>query len=177
FLLTGLLLDTMLKTPNSRIVTLSSLIHRNGKIKFADMHFDKGYDPMEAYAQSKLACLMFTFELQRRLEQAGHQQTISVASHPGVAMTELARNMPKFQFYLLKYTVAPFITHSANAGAQPTVLAATGTAEGGDYFGPTGFREMKGKAGKATYASRAKDKQIGKKLWEVSEELVGHQYL
>lgn len=177
FLLTGLLLDIILKTPDSRIVTLSSLIHRNGTINFDDLHFELSYDRMEAYAQSKLACLMFTFELQRRLERSGHHKTISVASHPGIAMTELARNMPKFQFYLLKYTVAPFITHSANAGAQPTVLAATGDAAGGDYFGPTGFQEMKGKAGKASYSELSTDEQIAQQLWEVSEKLVGYEYL
>jgi NAD(P)-dependent dehydrogenase (short-subunit alcohol dehydrogenase family) len=177
FLLTGLLLPTLLNTPNSRIVTLSSAVHKSGVINFNDLQSEKGYDKMKAYAQSKLACLMFTFELQRRLEKAGHDQTISVGAHPGIAMTDLSRNMSKFQYYLLKYTLAPFMAQSPNAGAQPTLLAALGNVNGGEYFGPTGFNEIKGKPGKATSTDLANDKEIAKQLWEVSEKLVGFEYL
>jgi NAD(P)-dependent dehydrogenase (short-subunit alcohol dehydrogenase family) len=177
FLLTGLLLDTILKTPQSHIVTLSSVVHKQGKINFDDLQSEHGYDAMEAYAQSKLACLMFSLELQRRLERAGHQDTISVASHPGVAMTSLSRHMPKWQFILLKYTLAPFLSQSASAGAEPTMMAAIGNASGGDYFGPTGFQEMKGKPGHAKMTDLAKDKEIARKLWEVSEQLVDLKYL
>ncbi|MEK6478448.1 oxidoreductase [Catalinimonas sp. 4WD22] len=177
FLLTGLLLDTILKTPNSRVVTLSSIAHKNGKINFDDLQSEKKYSASDAYGQSKLACLMFTFELQRRLEKEGHHQTISTAAHPGVAMTELSRHMPKVVYTLLKYTVAPFLTHAPSEGAKPTLLAAIGDAKGGDYFGPTGFNEMKGKAGKATCTDLSKDEAIAKRLWEVSEKLVGLKYL
>lgn len=177
FLLTGLLLDTILKTPNSRVVTLSSLVHKNGTINFDDLQSEQKYSASGAYAQSKLACLMFTFELQRRLEKAGHQGTIATASHPGVAPTELSRHMPKLLFTVLKYTVAPFVTHAPSKGAQPTLLAALGAAQGGDYFGPIGFNEMKGPAGKAKYTDLSKDEKIAKRLWEVSEKLVGHSYL
>ncbi len=177
FLLTGLLLDIMLKTLDSRIVTLSSIAHKNGKINFDDLQSDKAYSASEAYAQSKLACLMFTYELQRRLEKAGHHQTISTASHPGIATTELARHMPKLLFTVLSYTVAPFLTHAPDEGAKPTILAAIGDAEGGDYFGPTGFREMKGKAGKASSTDLSKDEAIAQRLWKASEKLVGYQYL
>lgn len=177
FLLTGLLLETLLQTHNSRIVTLSSLVHKNGTINFDDLQSEKGYDRVKAYAQSKLACLMFSFELQRRLEAAGHQHTISVAAHPGIALTDLSRNMSKFQYYLMKYTLAPFMAQSAEKGAEPTLLAATGPARGGEYFGPTGFREFKGKAGKAKATKLSRDKQIAHKLWEVSEKLVGYEYL
>ncbi|GAB5539249.1 MAG: SDR family NAD(P)-dependent oxidoreductase [Salibacteraceae bacterium] len=177
FLLTGLLLDLMIKTPASRIVSLSSLAHRNGSINFEDLQSENGYSASEAYGQSKLACLMFAFELQRRLELAGHTQTISTAAHPGIANTELVRHMPKVIYTLLKYTVAPFITHEANEGAKPTILAAIGNAKGGDYFGPTGFREMKGSPGKAEATILSKDKEIAKRLWEESEKLVDYKYL
>lgn len=177
FLLTGLLLDTIVKTPQSRIVTLSSLVHKDGKINFDDLQSENKYDAMKAYAQSKLACLLFAFELQRRLEKAGNHQTISTASHPGIADTELSRNMPKVIYYLAKYTIAPFFTHAPSEGAKPTLLAAIGEAKGGEYFGPTGFKEMKGKAGKATATDVSKDENLAKKLWEVSEKLVGFSYL
>jgi len=177
FLLTGLLLETILKTENSRIVTLSSAVHKNGIINFDDLQSEKEYDRMKAYAQSKLACLMFTFELQRRLDMAGYKQTISVASHPGIAMTDLSRNMSKFQYYLLKYTLAPFLAQSPKQGARPTILAAIGDVNGGEYFGPTGFNELKGKAGKASYSELSQNEKIANELWEVSEKLVGHKYL
>ncbi len=177
FLLTGLLLDTIVKTPQSRVVTLSSLVHKDGIINFDDLQSEKKYDAMKAYSQSKLACLIFSFELQRRLEKAGNHQTISTASHPGIADTELSRNMPKIIYYFAKYTLAPFFTHAPSEGAKPTILAAIGEAKGGEYFGPTGFREMKGKAGKATSTDLSKDENLAKKLWEVSEKLVGFKYL
>lgn len=177
FLLTGLLLDTILKTPKSRIVSLSSIAHRNAKINFDDLQSEKKYSASDAYGQSKLACLMFSFELQRRFEKAGHDKTISTAAHPGVAMTELSRHMPKLIYTILKYTVAPFLTHEPSEGAKPTLLAAIGEAKGGDYFGPTGFKEMKGDPGKATSTDLAKDEALAKRLWEVSEELVDLKYL
>jgi NAD(P)-dependent dehydrogenase (short-subunit alcohol dehydrogenase family) len=177
FLLTGLLLDTLLKTPNSRVVTLSSLVHKNGQINFDDLQSEQDYSASGAYAQSKLACLMFTYELQRRLEKAGHHDTLSVGSHPGIATTELSRHMPKLIYTVLKYTLAPFMTHSPKEGAKPTLMAAIGEAQGGDYFGPTGFKEYKGPPGKASATELAKDEDIARRLWEVSEKLVGFQYL
>lgn len=176
FLLTGLLLDLIVKTPNSRIVTLSSLVHKNGKINFDDLQSEKKYSASEAYARSKLACLMFTNELQRRLEKAGHK-TISVASHPGVATTELSRHMPKLLDKFLRLTIAPFLTHVTREGAKPTIMAAIGNAKGADYFGPTGFNEFKGKPGLATFTPLSKDEAISKKLWATSEKLVGFSYL
>ncbi|WKK74214.1 oxidoreductase [Marivirga salinae] len=177
FLLTGLLLDVLLKTPDSRVVSLSSIAHKNGKINFDDLQSEKKYSASEAYGQSKLACLMFAYELQRRLEKAGHKQTISTAAHPGIATTELARHMPKLVYSILKYTVAPFLTHAPKEGAKPTLLAAIGDAEGGDYFGPTGFNQFKGKPGKVSSNALSKDEDIAKRLWEKSEELVGLNYL
>jgi len=177
FLLTGLLMDTILKTPNSRVVNLSSIAHKSGKINFDDLQSEKKYSASEAYGQSKLACLLFAFELQRRLEKAGHDQTISTAAHPGIATTELARHMPKIVYTIIRYTIAPFITHAPKEGAKPTLVAAIGNAEGGDYFGPTGFQEFKGKPGKVSGTAMATDEDLAKRLWEKSEELVGLKYL
>ena len=177
FLLTGLLLPNLLKTPQSRIVSLSSLIHKNGKIKFDDLQSKKKYSPQVAYGQSKLACLLFAFELQRRLDKAGKSDTISTAAHPGVADTELSRHLPKLLNSALKYTIGPLISHNATEGANPTILASISEAEGGEYFGPTGFMEMKGKAGKATSSNSAHNETLAKRLWEVSEELVQFKYL
>jgi NAD(P)-dependent dehydrogenase (short-subunit alcohol dehydrogenase family) len=177
FLLTGLLLEIILKTPNSRIVSLSSIAHKSGKINFDDLQSEEKYSASVAYSQSKLACLMFAFELQRRLDKTGHNQTISTAAHPGIATTELSRHMPKLVYIVLKYTLAPFITHKPKEGAKPTVLAAIGEAKGGDYFGPTGFKEFKGDPGKAKSTELSNDEAIAKQLWEKSEELVGFQYL
>lgn len=177
FLLTGLLLDHLTKTPNSRIVNLSSIAHKSGKINFDDLQSENNYSASGAYSQSKLACLMFTFELERRLKNSEHNNTIATASHPGVAITSLMRHMPKWVYYLLRYTIAPFITQSASRGAEPTLMAAIGKAENGDYFGPTGFKEMKGDPGKAEYTDLSKDEDIAKRLWEKSEELVDFKYL
>lgn len=176
FLLTGLLMETLQKTPNSRVVTLSSLVHKNGEINFDDLHFDGGYSASKAYSQSKLACLMFSFELQRRLDQAGQNTPLSLASHPGIATTELSRHMPKALYILLRYTLAPFITHSPKGGAAPSLMAALDEVKGGEYFGPTGFNEFKGKPGRASYTDLAANEEIAKRLWEVSEELTGYKF-
>jgi NAD(P)-dependent dehydrogenase (short-subunit alcohol dehydrogenase family) len=175
FLLTGLLLETILATPHSRVVSLSSIAHRNGKINFDDLQSQQKYSAMQAYCQSKLACLMYGYELQRRLDSAGHQSTISTIAHPGVSDTNLGQHLPKWAMTMFGF-IAPLFSHSAIAGTQPSLLAAVGAAAGGDYFGPTGFREMKGKAGKVGSTFLSKDKEIAKKLWEISEKLTGITY-
>jgi len=176
FLLTGLLLDTIIATPKSRIVSLSSLAHKNGNINFNDLQSEQHYVPMKAYSQSKLACLMYAYELQRHLNTM-NTNTISVAAHPGVAYTNLMQHFPS---WLLKYLVSwalPLITHSPKSGAEPTLYAALGTdVQGGDYFGPNGFREMAGRAAKTTSTKLSHNKEIAKRLWEVSETLTGYKY-
>ncbi len=177
FLLTGLLLEVLTGTPDSRVVSLSSLAHQNGKIDFDNLNWEKDYSRSAAYGQSKLANLMFGFELQRRLEAAG-SNTISVIAHPGVSLTELVRHMPKWLFTILRYTIAPFMTHSPDKGALPTLMGALDkNSKGGEYYGPTGFREMKGAPGLASATELSKDTEIAKKLWEVSEDLTGITYL
>lgn len=175
FLLTGLLIDTLKQTENSRIVTLSSLAHLQGSINFEDLHWEKSYSKLKAYQQSKLACLIFTLELQRRLE-AAKASTISVAAHPGVSPTELVRYVPNLMVYLLT-PMFLLISHKPAKGALPTLLAAVQDGvRGGDYYGPTGYNEMKGKPGTAKIASHAKDEEIAERLWAISEELTRFSY-
>ncbi len=173
FLLTALLLEMLMKTPHSRIVTLSSIAHKTGKINFDDLQSQKKYSPMVAYSQSKLACLMFSYELQRRLTQMG-SQTISLAAHPGISDTNLLKNtpIPNWLFDLFKPIMNLTFLQSAKAGAEPTLYAALGEdVKGGDYFGPDGFNEMRGRAKKVESTPLSKDETLAKKLWEVSERL------
>lgn len=176
FLLTGLLIDVITKTPGSRIVTLSSIAHKNGQINFEDLHWEKKYSAINAYRQSKLACLMFACELKRRLEKAG-SKTLSLAAHPGVSNTELARHIPKLVLYPLM-PVFLLLSHTPDKGALPTLMAALSeNAQSGDYYGPQGFREMKGKPGKAFSSDASRDQDVARRLWDISEELTGIKYL
>ena len=175
FLLTGLLLNTIIKTPNSRIVPVASIAHKKGKINFENLNFEKKYSPTAAYRQSKLACLMFSYELQRRLEKAG-LKTLSVAAHPGVSITDIGRNVPKWM-YNIALPFMPLVTHTPDKGALPIVYAALGAdVNGGDYFGPKGFLEMFGKTGKADSTPLSLNEEIAKRLWDISEELTGIKY-
>lgn len=173
FLLTSLLLDLMPDVPESRVVTLSSLAHGQGlkRIRFEDINWEQGYDKNDAYAQSKLACLLFTKELQRRLERSG-KKILSVGAHPGMSQTELQRSMKPWQLNLLRYTIGPFVTHPPREAALPTIMVAldAGVA-GGEYFGPQGFREMSGKPGRARPAECALDEHAARRLWDVSVDL------
>lgn len=178
FLLTGLLLDVLKSTKNSRVVALSSLVHKIGKINFDDLQSKQKYSASEAYGQSKLACLMFGYEMQRRLEKAGLENPIAVAAHPGLSLTDLGRHFPKFIYKLLEITLGKIFAQPASQGAKPTLMAALDSnVMGGEFYGPQGFNEMKGKPGKAFSTELANDRAIAAKLWEVSEELVGFSYL
>jgi len=171
FLLTALLIDSLLKTPNSRIVSLSSIAHKSAEINFDDLQSENSYSKSKAYGQSKLACLIFAYELQRRLKKR-NSGTISVAAHPGVSNTELARHLPKFFTYILGPILLPLFTHEPPNAAKPQINAAINKGvKGGDYFGPTGFYEMKGGVGKVGSTTISKDEEIAKKLWKVSEKL------
>lgn len=173
FLLTALLLDLMPNTPDSRVVSLSSNAHRlgSGEINFGDLQSEQNYSKTGAYSQSKLACLMFGNELQRLLEQAG-KKILSVTAHPGVSNTDLARHMPQYQIALVQYTIGPLLCHAPDKAAMPTVMAALAPdAQGGEYFGPQGFLEMKGKPGRATQSDYAQNQAAAEKLWQVSEQL------
>ena len=175
FLLTNLLFPTLKNTKDARIVTLSSNAHKTGKIDFENLNAEKNDSKMGAYSQSKLACLMFAYELQRRIEAAGLNM-IAVSAHPGVSMTNLGQFIPKVALFLLK-PLEPIFTHSAANASLPTLYAALGEdVEGGDYFGPTGYKEMKGKPGKVTSMPQSHDKEVAKKLWDESEKLTGKEF-
>lgn len=172
FALTGLLLPLLSKTPGSRVVSLSSMAHTWGEIRFDDLNFKNGYNKRAAYGQSKLACLMFAYELDRRLRKAGFK-TLSVAAHPGVAATNLAQHFPRFLSVLF-----PLVGQSAARGALPTLYAALGAdINGGDYVGPRSMRQMRGEPVKVGSNRASKDQAAAKRLWKLSEELSGVSFL
>ena len=172
FALTGLLLDRMLPVPGSRVVTISSAGHRiRAAIHFDDLQWENSYTRAGAYGQAKLANLMFTYELQRRL--AVHGTTIAVAAHPGVSNTELARNTPA----LIRVPVtwlAPLISQKPEMGALPTLRAATDLAVvGGQYYGPGNRGEVRGYPKLVESSDDSHDIAVQQRLWTVSEELTG----
>jgi NAD(P)-dependent dehydrogenase (short-subunit alcohol dehydrogenase family) len=171
FALTGLLLLLLRATPNARIVTVSSMAHRSGKMVFDDLHFaTRGYSAMGAYTQSKLANLLFTFELQRRLEAAG-ADTIAVAAHPGWTSTDLQRHSWWVR------ALNPLFAMGPERGALPTLRAATAAdVKGGEYYGPDGWREMKGDPTRVGTTESAKSLEDASRLWAVSEELTGVRF-
>lgn len=178
FALTGLLLDLLLKTPGSRVVTVSSMGHHLGSIDLDNLMYEqgRGFSPAGAYGRSKLANLLFTYELQRRYEAIG-ADAIAVAAHPGSANTNLSRYLYE-RWYLKHFRFAErLIAQSAAMGALPTLRAATDPGvEGGQYFGPSGFLEQKGHPVVVPSNSASHDQAVAKQLWEVSEELAGVRF-
>ncbi len=175
FALTGLLLEAMLPVPGSRVVTVSSTGHRAGRIDFADLQSERRYGRMSAYAQSKLANLMFTYELQRRLAAAG-APTAALAAHPGVAFTELTRHLPAV-IQSAYPAVGGLFTQSAAMGALPTLRAATDpAAAGGEYYGPAGLAQAKGYPVRVSSTARSRDQAAQGRLWAESERLTGVTY-
>ena len=177
FLLTGLLIPLLDKTEGARIISLSSNAHKKGHIDFEDLNFKKrSYSRWEAYRQSKLACLMFAYELDRRLKQKG-SKAISVVAHPGVSNTNLGQFIP-FLLKPLTPLVGTFIGHPPENGAKPTLMAALyPDLKGGDYFGPGGKGEWKGPPVKVDGIPLSKNKSVAQRLWSVSEALTGINYL
>lgn len=171
FALTGLLLDKIRATPNSRIVSTSSIAHKRGRIMFEDINAEHGYSAIPRYAMSKIANLYFAYELQRRLD-AANATTISVAAHPGIADTELSRYLPK-ALMMLAPLFSPLF-NSAAAGAWPTLCAATmAGVRGGEYYGPAKRRETAGPAVQVKSNRRSQDREVAAKLWDLSVELTG----
>jgi len=175
FALTGLLLVGMLPVPGSRVVTVSSNGHRTGRINFADLQSERHYGQVAAYAQSKLANLMFTYELQRRLTAAG-APTAALAAHPGVAFTELTRHLPA-ALRSAYPAVGGLFTQSAAMGALPILRAATDpAAAGGEYYGPAGLAQLKGYPVRVSSTARSRDQAAQRRLWAESERLTGVTY-
>jgi NAD(P)-dependent dehydrogenase (short-subunit alcohol dehydrogenase family) len=179
FALTGLLLGRLLDTQGSRVVTVSSNGHRPGIMDFDNLQLASRYKPWRAYYRSKLANLLFTYELQRRLAAAG-AGTSALAAHPGNARTDLWRHSSRFDqaLYRDRFRVLTFwFAQSAQAGALPTLRAATDpAARGGEYYGPGGPLQFTGHPVRVESSARSRDEAAAARLWEVSEELTGVSY-
>lgn len=176
FALTGLLLPILLKTPDSRIVNVSSSAYALGRMDFDNLQAEKGYRPPAAYSQSKLANVLFTLELQRKLEAAG-AATISVVSQPGYARTNLQNNPHPFS--LMDYTVYPllrrFMSQPAELGAESQLYAATAPdVRGGDFYEPRLL--LTGRVVKRDIMAHGKNEADAARLWQVSEQLTGVRY-
>jgi NAD(P)-dependent dehydrogenase (short-subunit alcohol dehydrogenase family) len=173
FAFTGLLLDRVVAVPGSRVVTVSSTTHRmGGPFDFDDWQWERRYRPFAAYGQSKLANLLFTYELQRRLTG---KPTIAVAAHPGGSSTEITRNLP-WALRAANTVMSPLYQDPA-MGALPTLRAATDPgALGGQYFGPGGFAEIRGYPRVVRSSDQSYDVELQRRLWALSEELTGVVY-
>jgi NAD(P)-dependent dehydrogenase (short-subunit alcohol dehydrogenase family) len=171
FALTGLLFDLIKATSGSRIVNVSSTGHAYGNLDFDDLNWEKRqYKKMQAYADSKIANLYFTYELQKRLDQDGGKPVVT-AAHPGWTATELQRHAGFIRF------LNNFFSQDITMGALPTLYAAVGAdVKGSDYYGPSGWREMKGYPTKVNSNELSHNEEIARKLWEFSEELTGVKF-
>jgi NAD(P)-dependent dehydrogenase (short-subunit alcohol dehydrogenase family) len=174
FALTGLLLDRLLPVPGSRVVTVSSIGHRlRAAIHFDDLQWERSYNRVSAYGQSKLANLLFTYELQRRLAPRG--TTAALAAHPGGSRTELTRNVPRL-VAAVNAVLEP-LYQGADRGALPTLRAATDpVVHGGQYYGPGGIGELRGYPKVVPSSDQSHDVKLQRRLWEVSEDLTGVVY-
>ncbi len=167
FVLTGQLFDLISKADNARIVTVSSIAHRQGKLDFENLNAEKGYSKSAAYGLSKIANLMFTYELQRKIDAAGLNM-IAIAAHPGWTATNLQKYSALFR------AMNPLFAQKPEIGALPSLYAATAPGvKGGCYYGPGGFYETRGYPKQVSSAKRSHDVEMAGKLWEVSEEMTG----
>ncbi len=177
FALTGLLLGRLLSAPAPRVVTVSSTLHRRGTMNFDDLQGERKYSPWGAYGQSKLANVMFCFELQRRATEAG-TALLSMAAHPGYAATNLQfAATDRFYEKVIGWIGNRVFAQSADMGALPTLYAATvPDLPGGTFVGPGGRSEQRGYPKVVTAAGKAYDEQAWRRLWDISEELTGVRY-
>jgi NAD(P)-dependent dehydrogenase (short-subunit alcohol dehydrogenase family) len=179
FALTSFLLDHIIRTPQARVVTVSSAGHRFGEIDFDNLNAEKGYDGERAYGQSKLANILFTYELQRRFEGAG-VDAIAAAAHPGATATNLPTSWtavnPRAHWRMIRI-LNSFIGQKPEMGALPTLYAATAPdVQGGGYYGPGSWGGLRGYPTKVQSSDRSCDTVVAAKLWTVSEELTGVRY-
>jgi NAD(P)-dependent dehydrogenase (short-subunit alcohol dehydrogenase family) len=179
FALTGLLIDLLSKTPGARVVNVSSVGHRSGVMDFTNLMFENGedYSRHGAYGRSKLANLLFTYELQRRFE-ANNIDAIATAAHPGTANTNLTRHVEGQLWFRLFRPLATVMVQSAAMGALPTLRAAVDpNTRGGEYYGPGGFMEQRGYPVLVQSSEASHNRADAERLWRVSEELTGVYYL
>ncbi|MXV61761.1 SDR family NAD(P)-dependent oxidoreductase [Natronorubrum sp. JWXQ-INN-674] len=183
FALTGQLLDNLrtdAEAEPARVVTVSSGLHERGEIDFDDLEGEQSYDKWAAYAQSKLANVLFAYELERRLLTAG-MNAKSVAVHPGYADTQLQFRGIEGRGSRLRlagrWLMNAMLAQSAESGALPTLYAATAPdVEGGGYYGPGGLMNMRGSPSRQASSDRSYDRETARRLWEVSSELTGVTY-
>jgi NAD(P)-dependent dehydrogenase (short-subunit alcohol dehydrogenase family) len=178
FALTGLLIDDLIKTPKARVVNISSNAHHAGEMDFSDLLYQtNGYTPMGAYSRSKLANLLFTYELKRRLEDQGFD-TLALAAHPGISATGLADHfLPQPLTWLVRGAMK-LMFQSAEMGALPGLRASVDPdARSGEYYGPEGKGERAGYPVVVSSNAISQDLDDAKKLWEISEKLTGVEYL
>ncbi|MCT4644894.1 MAG: oxidoreductase [Carboxylicivirga sp.] len=179
FALTGLLFDLLQTTKNSRIVTVSSRAHYSGEIDFNDLMWNnRVYDKALAYAQSKIANLYFTYELQRRIQKSG-LSVMSVAAHPGRSNTNLAQHLGSRTInFLIKNILMPIMTQSAQTGALAGIRAAVAPeVNGGEYYGPNGKSEKKGYPVIVESNALSHNIQIAERSWDESEKLTGIKFI
>jgi NAD(P)-dependent dehydrogenase (short-subunit alcohol dehydrogenase family) len=176
FALTSQLINYMPDNKDSRIISLSSIAHKKARIHFDDIECNNDNGFGAAYGQSKLACLMFGDELNRRLKRSG-KKISSIMVHPGVSDTGLFNEMSWIQSFLFKI-LEPLLTHSNRDAAMPTLHAILANdVKGGDFLGPTGMLELKGKPGVAKRSEYSKDIGVAEKLWDLSEQLSGIKFI
>jgi NAD(P)-dependent dehydrogenase (short-subunit alcohol dehydrogenase family) len=178
FALTGQLFQLIKNTANSRVVNVSSMAHKQGKMDFENLLFEngKGYSPIKSYGRSKLSNLLFTYELQRKFESAGIG-CMAVAAHPGVSNTNLARFLEdKLIFKILKPLLMPFM-QSQQMGALPQIRASVDpNVKSGEYYGPDGFNEMKGFPVRVQSNAASHNQEDAARLWEISEKITGIKF-
>lgn len=184
FALTGLLLPALSRSGRPRVVSVASIAHASGRIDLEDLQHERGYSSSGVYSDTKLACLMFAFELDRRARAAG-SGLISVAAHPGISRTPIAAGWEREdrrrlwdRLERIGYRLSMrFFSQTAAEGARSLVYAATEPGvEGGGYYGPTGLGQMGGPPGPVSPSRRAVDPHVAAKLWEASERLTGVRY-
>jgi len=177
FALTSQLLPLLRKGKDARVVTLSSIAARDGAIDFNDLNATKSYRRMQVYSQSKLACLMFAFELQRRSEVGGWG-IASIAAHPGISRTDLLHNAPgRWSVIGMARTFLGFLFQPASQGALPTLFAATSPqAKAGAYYGPDRLGETRGYPALSKIPQQAMDAAAASRLWNISEEMTGRRF-
>ena len=179
FALTGLLLDRLSTTPGARVVNVASNAHYAGEMDFNNLLFENklGYTPMKAYSRSKLANLLFTYELQRRFQSSGYD-VIAVAAHPGISATSLANHL---FFNLISWLIQPvmkMVFQSSAMGALPSLRASVDPETlGGQYYGPDGKGEKSGYPVIVDSNPASKNEKDAQTLWQISEELTGIKYL
>ncbi|WP_113956570.1 SDR family oxidoreductase [Roseimicrobium gellanilyticum] len=178
FALTLQLLPLLCLGRDARIITLSSIAARNGAINFEDLQAERSYKPMRVYSQSKLACLMFALEFQRR-SKAGRLGIASIAAHPGISRTDLLHNAPgRWSGTGMMRTFLWFLFQPASQGALSSLFAATSPlARGGGYYGPARLGGMRGAPAEAAIPKRALSLGNASRLWEISERLTGMKML